>query len=355
MGYNLDLQLKISQQANSIIDTLPRFAYKFFNSLRDQGMSERTRLQYAYDMQRFFGYLQNQPSFKDVNFKSATAEETIGVLTLDDIQEYISTLQTYTRLDKHGQEVTKLASPAIKARRVSSLRSFYKYYFKIGEIKSNLAELIDVPSIPDHTIKVMSKEDVERILAVVKDTEGMNDKAKARHEKIMKRDYAIMMLFFGTGLRVSELVGIDTYDIDFYNASILVTRKGGDQDEVFFGPEVEDALLDYYDNERSMFVKPGNEEGPFFLSRQYSRISVRSVETLIKSYAKKAGLNMSVTPHTLRRTFGTNLYEETSDIYLVADALHHSSVETTRKHYAQMSKDHKRIAAKKSSSLFKKG
>ena len=160
------------------------------------------------------------------------------------------------------------------------------------------------------------------------------------------------MLFLGTGLRVSELVGIDFDDIDFYNASILVTRKGGDEDEVFFGQEVQDALSEYFEEGRPALLVPEIEEKAFFISMQHKRLTVRSVQKMIEGYAKKAGLNSNVSPHAMRRSFATNLYDETSDIYLVADALHHASVETTRKHYARMNDEHKRIAAKKSSSMF---
>ena len=354
MKYQDELYIKLDIQAKEIIDTLPGFAAKFFNHIKNLGQSPRTRLQYAYDMQRFFKFLENSAGFRNVDLKTKTASEVMDKLTVEDIQEYVHTLEYYTAVDKEGKEETRLASPSIKARRISSLRSFYKYYFKIGEIKNNLADLMDIPKIPDKNIAVMDKEQVARILEAVKDTEGMSEGELKRHGKIITRDFAIMMLFFGTGIRVSELVGINVSDIDFYNASLLVTRKGGDEDEVYFGEEVEAALSEYLENGRDALLSGNASEQAFFLSMQHKRISVRNVETMIKGYAAKAGLNMKVTPHALRRTFGTNLYEETSDIYLVADALHHSSVETTKKHYAKMSKDHKRIAASKSSTLFEK-
>ena len=353
MKYQDELYLKLEQNSNEIISTLPVFAKKFFNHIKGQGLSPRTKLQYAYDMQRFFGFIEKSAGFKNVNIKTAAASDIMDKLTVDDIQEYVNTLEYYTVIDKNGKEELRLSSPAIKARRISSLRTFYKYYFKIGDITNNLSDLMDVPRIPDKRIITLDKEQVSRMLNAIKDTELLSAQDLVRHQKIISRDFAIMMLFFGTGLRVSELVGIDIGDIDFYNDSILVTRKGGDEDEVFFGPEVKEALAEYLDNGRDALLGKNGGEQAFFLSMQHKRISVRNVEMMIKSYAEKAGLNMKVTPHALRRTFGTNLYEETSDIYLVADALHHSSVETTKKHYAKMSKDHKRIAANKSSTLFK--
>lgn len=212
---------------------------------------------------------------------------------------------------------------------------------------------MEVPKIPEKNIAVMNREHVGRILSAVSSEEGLSEKEKQTHKKLILRDYAVMMLFFGTGIRVSELVGIDCDDIDFTENSVKVLRKGGDEDLVYFGEEVRSALMDYAENCRGELLS-GKDEEAFFISLHRRRMNVRSVEIMIKGYAQKAGLNINVTPHTLRRTFGTNLYEETGDIYLVADALHHASVETTKRHYAKMSTDHKKIAAEKSSTLFRK-
>lgn len=351
--YQNSLQIKLNNKVNKIVEELPDFMSKFFKELRNKGMSPRTRLEYAYDMKLFFNFIGHQAGFVGKDIKVLTASDIFDVLTYEDIQEYLETLNTYHVLDKYGHKKEKLSSPSSRARKISSLRSVYKFYFKIGEISHNLSDLIDIPKIPDNVIMTMDKEQVARILDAVKDTSYMSDGEIKRHNKIIKRDYAIMMLFFGTGIRVSELVGIDLSDIDFYNASLLITRKGGDEDEVYFPEIVENAIRDYVDNDRDILLND-NDTDALFISMQHKRMTVRSVQLMIKGYANKAGLNMKVTPHALRRTFGTNLYEETNDIYLVADALHHSSVETTRKHYAQMSKEHKRMAAKKSVTLFEK-
>ncbi len=351
--YQNDLQLSLDKKVKVIVDELPDFMLKFFKDLKTKGMSNRTRLEYAYDMKRFFDFIKAQAGFKDINLKTCKASDILDVLTYDDIQEYLDTLNTHIKIDKYGKEKEIISSPSSIARKVSSLRSLYKFYFRIGEINHNLSDLMDLPKIPDNNIVVMNKEQVSRILNAISDTSGMSNGEIIRHKKIIKRDFAIMMLFFGTGIRVSELVGIDLEDIDFYNASLIITRKGGDEDEVYFPEIVEDAIKDYVDTDRDNLLNRVDSPA-LFISMQHKRMTVRSVQLMIKGYANKAGLNMKVTPHALRRTFGTNLYEETNDIYLVADALHHSSVETTRKHYANMSKEHKRIAADKSSTLFDK-
>ena len=349
--YQNDLQLSIDKKVNEIVKQLPDCAGKFFRDLKSKGMSERTRLEYAYDMKRFFDFISNQSGFKNVSLNGLKAADVLDVLTYDDIQEYLDTLNTHTVIDRYGNQKEVLSSPSSRARKISSLRSFYRFYFRTGEIKNNLSDLMDLPKIPDKNIVTMDRSQVQRILAAVNDTAGMSDGEIIRHNKIIKRDYAIMMLFFGTGIRVSELVGIDLSDIDFYNASLFITRKGGDEDEVYFGSEVQRALEDYVSAEREILLA-GKEDPALFISMQHRRMTVRSVQLMIKGYAEKAGLNMKVTPHALRRTFASQVYASSNDIYLVAEALHHSSVETTRKHYAKMSKERKRDAASAVSELF---
>ena len=351
MAYQDDLYDKLDAQTKDIVKTMPNFAAKFFRSLKIKNMSSRTMLQYAYDLRRFFDYLDASAGFKDENIKTMTAEDVLGRLNNDDIQEYLETLDYYEVVSEDGQKRKKRSSEAIKARRISSLRSFYKYYFKIGEITNNLADLMELPKMHDKEIVVMQRSEVARMLAAVTDTTGMNDGDIKRHNKIEKRDVAIITLLLGTGIRVSELVGIDLLDIDYFESSILVTRKGGDQDEVYFGEEVEIALLEYQEQCREMLLGENKKEKAFFLSMHHKRLSVAMVEKMVKGYAEKAGLNMKVTPHSCRKSFGTAIYNQTGDIYLVADALHHSSVETTKKHYTKVNSEHKRIAAKEASSL----
>ena len=136
----------------------------------------------------------------------------------------------------------------------------------------------------------------------------MTSKQKEYYEKTKIRDLAIVTLLLGTGLRVSECVGLDIDDVDFDVNGVRVLRKGSKEMIVYFGEEVEIALKDYL---------------------------VQRKATLKK-----------ISPHKLRSTYGTTLYRETGDIYLVADVLGHSDVNTTKKHYAQQSDDNRRRAAR---------
>ena len=349
--YQNDLQISFLEKADSIIEQLPRFTSRFFESLRNQGMSERTIVQYAFDTKSFFDWLSPALSCNNVDLKTCNAS-ILDDLTIDDINDYFKTIRTVNAVDKLGNAKRKLSSPSYRARKASSLRSFFKYYYRIGETKNGLGDLIEVPKIPEQKIIVIEKDDISRLLNAITDCQNMSKMEISRHKRIEKRDYAIMMLFLGTGIRVSELVGLDVGDFDFYSSSFVVTRKGGDEDEVFFSEEVKNALEDYLKDCRDKLLKEESEETAFFVSGRGDRLTVSSVEKLVKKYGIKAGLNVDLHPHSLRKSFGTYLYEESGDIYLVASALHHSSVETTKKHYANMSKDHKRSAAQISSGMF---
>ena len=155
----------------------------------------------------------------------------------------------------------------------------------------------------------------------------------------------MLMLFLGTGMRVSECVGLNLDDLDFDSLALLVTRKGGNQVILYFPQEVAQALQAYL-TQRMEIIPHSGHENALFLSLQNRRISQRAVQLMVKKYSALAvPLKKKMSPHKLRSTYATQLYHETQDIYLVADALGHSDVNTTRKHYAAMSDRRRREAA----------
>jgi len=141
-------------------------------------------------------------------------------------------------------------------------------------------------------------------------------------------------------------VGLNLDDIDFKINGISITRKGGNQVVLYFSDEVKVALVDWLE-ERERNTKVDPDEQALFLSLQNKRISVRAVQKLVKKYAKLTTPLKKITPHKLRSTYGTALYRETQDIYIVADVLGHRDVNTTKKHYAAISDDIRRAAANK--------
>ena len=167
---------------------------------------------------------------------------------------------------------------------------------------------------------------------------------KRFHGKTKVRDLAIMTLLLGTGIRVSECVGLDIDHVDFDNNGIKIIRKGGNEVVIYFGEEVRESLQDYIKERKGIIPLKGHENA-LFLSIQKRRISVRAVENLVKKYSSSVTKLKNITPHKLRSTYGTSLYRETGDIYLVADVLGHSDVNTTKKHYAAIEDSRRRSAA----------
>ena len=317
---------------------LPKFASEFFRGIESTTAS-RTRIAYAYDLIVFFNWL------KEVNPSLANIDiHYIDISSLDnlkaiDIEEYVSYIRYYVKNGaEHGNK-----EKGIK-RKLVALRTFYKYYYKKERIKNNPSVLVDTPKLHDKAIVRLEPEEVADLLDNIESGEGLTVTQNKYHEKTSVRDLAIVTLLLGTGIRVSECVGIDLNDIDFKTNGIKIHRKGGYETIVYFGDETEAALKNYL-AEREKIEAADGHKNAFFLSIQKKRISVRAVELLVKKYASLVTTMKKITPHKLRSTYGTSLYRETGDIYLVADVLGHKDVNTTKKHYAAIEEDRRRKAA----------
>ena len=215
--------------------------------------------------------------------------------------------------------------------------------YKKERIKENVTTKIDVPKINDKEIIRLDINEVVKMLNLAENGEGFTKNQKAFFEKTKERDFAMLSLFLGTGIRISELVGLNIKDFNFEDNSFVVTRKGGNRMILYYSNEVKTALINYL-NYRKEKDKNISDDEPFFISLQNKRINVRSVENLVKKYAKVVTPLKKITPHKLRSTFGTNLYQETKDIYVVAEVLGHKDINTTRKHYAALSENIRREA-----------
>lgn len=322
-----------------LISKLPKFCKHFFIGI-EATTASRTRIAYAYDLGCFFNYIHDEnPAFKNidvVDFPLSLLEE----LKPMDIEEYLSYLKLY---EKDGVEHSN-DERGIK-RKLAALRTLYNYLYKNEMISENPAVKVDLPKIHDKNIVRLDVDEVVDLLDQVESGEELTERQKRYHEKTKTRDLAILTLMLGTGIRVSECVGLDIDDVDFKNNGIKIHRKGGKEVVVYFGNEARDALVDYFMERKGIVAEEGSINA-LFLSLQNKRITVRSVENLVKKYSKLVTNLKNITPHKLRSTYGTTLYRETGDIYLVADVLGHSDVNTTRKHYAALEEDRRRAAAK---------
>ena len=149
----------------------------------------------------------------------------------------------------------------------------------------------------------------------------------------------------GTGIRVSECVGLNLGDVDLMEQSIHIHRKGGKEATVYFSDEVTRHLEHYLEERKGAGIDPA-EEPALFLSLRGKRIAVRSVEYLVKKYASIVTPKKKITPHKLRSSYGSALYAKTNDIYLVADILGHNDVNITRKFYAAIEEERRKSVKK---------
>jgi len=202
-----------------------------------------------------------------------------------------------------------------------------------------------MPKIKESEIIRLEANETAELLDTAESGEGLSKRQKSYHNVTKVRDLAILSLFLGTGIRISELVGINLEDINFENNSFVVTRKGGSRTILYFSQETARDLHEWY-KERYNLKDIDENENALFVSLQNKRINVRTVQLLVKKYSKVVTPLKKITPHKLRSTFGTSLYRETGDIYMVADVLGHKDVNTTKKHYAAISEDSRRNAIK---------
>ncbi len=353
-SYHIKTQIDRSRRIQELLKELPDVCSDYFLAI-EQVTSTLTRMSYCYDLRLFFQYLSKEiPRYNGKAVHEFTIED-IRKITKQDIERFARYLSLYIKSDYefdendedsgHLHEVTN-HEYGIK-RKFSSIRAFYRYLFNEGLIDSNTAALVALPKLHEKPIIHLDIDEVSRILDLAENGAALPKTYQKYHNITAKRDLALLSIFLGTGIRISECVGLNIDDIDFEQNAFLITRKGGKEVILYFSDEVADALKDYYSERKNIETLPGHENA-FFLSIQRRRITQRAVENMVKKYARIAApLKKKISPHKLRSTFGTNLYRETGDIYLVADVLGHSDVNTTRKHYAATSEENRRIAAAK--------
>ncbi len=330
------------EKINSLLGELPEFVSLFVVGISNR-TSTLTRLNYLNDIKIFFNYLSSNVLLKHI--KQITPND-LDNLKAYDIELFLDYLSSYNYNGKH-----LTCSENAKERKLSSIRSLFKYLYKRDIITNNVSLKVDMPKIHDKPIIRLNKEEVPEMLDRAFDGNNLSGNAAAYHKYTMNRDQAIIYLFLGTGIRVSELVGLNRTDFDFSNNSFIVTRKGGNRSILYLPTEVSTVLKDYIKwvdeqvENQTKFGKKILDKNIMFHSLQGTRIGVRAVEKMVKKYASLVSPLKKITPHKLRSTFATQLYQETKNIYVVADVLGHSDVNTTKKHYAQMSEEIKKQAA----------
>ena len=346
--YQEQLNDSRTEHTRQMLKRLPASCADFINSIA-MTTSPLTRMAYTIDLETFCEFAVREiPSFAEKQPAEWT-DADLERFKAKDLHQYADYLTLYFKTDGDASEdqprMVRNHECGVM-RKLSSLRSYFDYLFKAERIKGNIAALVSLPKLHEKPILYLINEEVDRLLSVAADGAELSDRQQKFHKLTKTRDVAILMLFLGTGIRVSECVGINLDDLDFRLNAVLVTRKGGNQVILYYPQEVADAMKAYLE-ERNLVKTAPEHQNALFLSLQKKRITQRAVQLMVKKYCALAvPLKKRMSPHKLRSTYATRLYHETEDIYLVADALGHSDVNTTRKHYAAMSDQRRREAAK---------
>lgn len=336
-NYYKQRELSSLEKIERLEEDMPQMTSEFVLGITEY-TSPLTRLNYVYDLRIFFDFLVKTKFKKKVAIDLTLSD--LEQLDITDFENYLAYLTKYEFMGK-----TEMCLERAKSRKLATVRAFFKYYFNKGKLTKNVAAKIATPKKHEKEIIRLEGNEVHNLIAAAMSGETLNERQKAYHENTRIRDVAILTLFLGTGIRNSELVGLNVDDVNFESMSFAVTRKGGNRTILYFNDEVKNALLNWL-NYRAIIKDVKKDEKAFFLSLQNRRISTRTIQELVKKYAKTITPLKKITPHKLRSTFGTNLYRETNDIYLVADFLGHADVNTTKKHYAAINENFRKEAAK---------
>lgn len=339
-NYRKSQEMRLNTRLRELEKDLPPSVTEYMRSISSSS-SALTRLGYAYDLRLFFNFLINERiAYADKHTYDFTYQD-LEAITLKDIEMYQEYLMTYVKTENDPDGIREhfvMNEELGISRKLSAIRSFYKYLYIHEYIHENVTEKIRMPKIKEKPIIYLDRGEIIRMIDSINTGEGLSEHRKKYTENTRIRDLAIIMLLVGTGIRESELVGMNLDDIDPEHNAFVVTRKGGNQMILYYNDSIKEALLDYLEDRKKIEVQPGHENA-FFLSMQKKRISTRAIQDLVKKYASIAApLKKKVSPHKLRSTYATTLYRKTGDIYQVSKTLGHKSVSTTKR-YTQESED----------------
>ena len=318
-----DVDKKNIEITKQILKKYPKILENYINSLEDK--TSYTKMVYARYIGRFLDYTRDEIK---ININKTVNYTKIKPM---DISDYMGII----KYNEDGNE----NSASYRNVNLAAIKGFFDFLEDNDIIDKNPAKKIKAPKDDKiHDIVTITNEDYLIMLNNIKNGVG-NHKARATQRKWINRDLALLILGLTTGLRISAIVGINLEDIDFERKVVITTEKGNKEREVFLGDQTI-KILNVWIKERAKMVD--NNEHALFICKGNKRMSTRAVQNRFKEIAEGTGKN--ITPHKMRATCATRLYEQTGDIYLVQNQLGHKSIEST-KHYAKVSDAKLRAAA----------
>ncbi len=325
------------------LSELPDFVFSYIEEYYS-GESINTQLGYSLDVRVFLNYLR---AYKHPELKS-TEDFTlshINAVTPVDLIRFKAYLKEYETeyLSPTGKTVRRICknSPFGINRKLSAVRGLFIYLYKTEQISQNVTDKVDFVKLHQKIKKPLTTQETVRLIDVIYNGEKyFTGRTLTEYKNKKLRDIALFTTYLGTGVRVSELVNLKISDVDFNTQSFIVTRKGGDQQEIFMPVQVNNALYEYINPED----EDARDTGPLFLGRGGKPLTVAAVEKTLKNYCYAVGITHpdKTRPHALRRTFACRLLEDGVDIKMVAELLGHKNIEVTHRYYAQYSSQKRR-------------
>jgi integrase/recombinase XerC len=269
---------------------------RFLDSLHRENVSAHTLRAYASDLEQFALYLAS----------TGHPAETLDSIDLLALRSWLS--------DLYARRLNRVSL----RRKLAALRSFFKFLVREGVVRANTARLLATPKVFQTVPRVMTPEQTSNLLDA---SAGHSERGQ------LARDIAILELLYGCGMRVSELAGLDLEDIDFTERWLRVRGKGRKERQIPVPAKAASALEQYLTVRTTV---PG--ESAVFLNRRGSRLTDRSVRTLVKFYARLVAGDSSVHPHSLRHAYATHLLSDGADLRAIQELLGHASLSTTQKY-----------------------
>ncbi len=318
---------------------MPRFVTEYIIEYYN-GESINTQVGYAIDIRVFLNYLRLAVFPEKESIKDFTVSD-INALCVSDLISFKNYLKEYEAdsVSPSGKPIKRIYRNSAFGinRKMSAVRGLFVYLYKTEQINQNITDKVDFAKLHQKIKKPLTTQETVALIDVIYNGEKYYEgRLLTEYQKRKLRDIAIFTTYLGTGIRVSELVNLKINDIDFETQSFIVTRKGGDQQEIFMPPQVENQICEYLDSVSETRPK-GNS--PLFLSRTGGQMTAAGIEKLLKNYCLTAGITHpdKTRPHALRRTFACRLLEDGVDIKMVAELMGHKNIEVTHRYYAQYS------------------
>ncbi|MFJ8528448.1 tyrosine-type recombinase/integrase [Bacillus sp. NPDC094106] len=338
-----DIEIKLHEKLRKKLLSLPDCAVDFIYSL-ETSKELKTRIEYAKDLTLFVEFLLLDSKVSSSDTRNITTAE-LDSLRDRDIIDFMDYLTHYSKtyLTTKGKEITQefTNTASGKSRKLATLHKFFGYLFKQKRLSKDVTAGIEMKVPTKAKIKNrLSPEDIERFFqTILEDVHIENTRKESFHKKVKFRDYIMVLTMAYTGIRVSELVQLDIDDVYIDKQMLVVIRKGGDEQAIPMPGRILDDLKDYLVKRKKLTDVKKEDANALFISLHKKRMNERTVRLMLEKYRVRSGLDIKITPHVFRRTFGTNHYNTYQDMYLTAQVLGHGSAETTRRFYADPSQE----------------